>query len=190
MAQSTFPTHQYPSPSFVESCGAILFDLTHPASPRVCIGNLLSQNQYVLPKGRRNINESRKDAALREMYEETGYHCKLLPVTMATRATAPDDDADVVDEARVHERVTEPFMCSIRELANAGGVKIIWWFITVLDEEHKERGPGEQSMEADFFDCEEALEKLWYETDREIVRRAMDIVQQPVKGGELDGARN
>jgi 8-oxo-dGTP pyrophosphatase MutT (NUDIX family) len=190
MAQSTLPTHQYPSPSFVESCGAILFDLTHPATPRICIANLLSQNQYVLPKGRRNINESRKDAALREMYEETGYRCKLLPVTMATRATAPDDDADVVDEARVHERLTEPFMCTVRELANAGGVKIIWWFIAVLDEEHGQRGPGERSMKAEFFDWEEALEKLWYKTDREIVRRAMDILQQSVTGAGLDGARS
>jgi 8-oxo-dGTP pyrophosphatase MutT (NUDIX family) len=190
MAQSTLPTHQYPSPSFVESCGAILFDLTHPATPRICIANLLSQNQYVLPKGRRNINESRKDAALREMYEETGYRCKLLPVTMATRATAPDDDADVVDEARVHERLTEPFMSTVRELANAGGVKIIWWFIAVLDEEHGQRGPGERSMKAEFFDWEEALEKLWYKTDREIVRRAMDILQQSVTGAGLDGARS
>jgi hypothetical protein len=49
-------THQ--NPATAESCGATLLDLTHPATLRVCIGNIISQDQYVLPKGRRNIDET------------------------------------------------------------------------------------------------------------------------------------
>ena len=182
MAQSSLPTQQYPTPSFVESCGAILFSLSPSPSipPRVCLVNILSQNKFVLPKGRRNINESRKDAALREAYEETGYRCKLLPVKMATRATGPEDDAEVKDEAKVREGLMEPFMFTIRELGVGKGVKIIWWYVAVVDDEDGERGPGEEGLRPEFLDCGEAVDKLWFETDREVLRRAMEIVEETV----------
>jgi hypothetical protein len=67
MAQSSFPTHQYSSSTFVESCGTVLFDLSKPYSKRVCLTSILASNGWVLAKGRRNINEARKDAALREI---------------------------------------------------------------------------------------------------------------------------
>lgn len=190
MAQSNFKTHQYPSPSFVESCGAILFDLSHPPTKRVCLGNIISKNEYILPKGRRNINESRKDAALCEVYEETGYRCKLLPVAMATRATALDDDADVADVAKVREDLTEPFMFTVRELSVHAGVKIIWWYIAVLDDDNGERGPGEENIRPEFFECEEAVGKLWFELDRDTLRRAVEIVEETMarQGGGVDEA--
>ncbi|KAF2832850.1 hypothetical protein CC86DRAFT_364867 [Ophiobolus disseminans] len=190
MAQSRLPTQQYPSQSFVESCGAILFDLSDPSAKRVCLGNIISKNEYTLPKGRRNINESRKDAALREVYEETGYRCKLLPVTMATRATAPDDDADVADESRIRDGLTEPFMCTVRELSVQTGVKVIWWYVAVLDRDGGERGQGEEKYKPEFFECGEAVGKLWFETDREILRRAVEIVEETTtrQVGGADGA--
>jgi 8-oxo-dGTP pyrophosphatase MutT (NUDIX family) len=178
MAQSRFLTRQYSTPSFVESCGAILFDLSNP-TPHVCLIKIISENEHVLPKGRRNINESRKDAAVREIYEETGYRAKLLPVTMTTRATASIDPADVADEAKISEGVTEPFMFTIKELAN-GGVKIIWWYVAVLNNEDERRGPGEMEVEAEFFACREAVENLHFETDREVLRNAIQIIESTV----------
>jgi 8-oxo-dGTP pyrophosphatase MutT (NUDIX family) len=100
MAESNFPTRQYPSSDFVESCGAIIFDLSHPSHKRICLSNIIAENKWILVKGRRNINESRRDTALREMYEETGYRCKLLPSLMPTRATTVHDPPDVSDENR------------------------------------------------------------------------------------------
>jgi 8-oxo-dGTP pyrophosphatase MutT (NUDIX family) len=176
MAQGR-PTQQYTSSAFVESCGAILFDLSSPSSKRVCLANILAEDKWVLVKGRRNINEARKDAALREVYEETGYRAKLLPVRMSTRATAPDDPADVDDRPRVHDGLTEPFMGTFRQLAGGLGVKVIWWFVAVLDDGSEERGPGEETFRIQFFDCKEAEQKLWYETDREVFRNALAIVE-------------
>ncbi|KAF1911830.1 NUDIX domain-containing protein [Ampelomyces quisqualis] len=176
MAASHFSTQQYPSSQFVESCGAILFDLSSPSSARVCLGNILAKDEWVLVKGRRNMNESRKDAAIRELYEETGYRGKLLPVRLATRVTVEGDAADAPDKTRVHEGLTEPFMCTVREVPSGNGVKIIWWFIAVLEDGSAERGPGEATFRSEFFGCEEAVEKLYFETDREVLRRAISII--------------
>jgi 8-oxo-dGTP pyrophosphatase MutT (NUDIX family) len=176
MAESNFPTRQYPSSDFVESCGAIIFDLSHPSHKRICLSNIIAENKWILVKGRRNINESRRDTALREMYEETGYRCKLLPSLMPTRATTVHDPPDVSDESRVHDGLTEPFMFTLRDLPSGKGVKIIWWFIAVFDVE-RDRGPGEETFRSEFFDCEEAIGKLWFETDREVVRKAVKIVE-------------
>ncbi|KAI8936486.1 hypothetical protein NX059_006891 [Plenodomus lindquistii] len=182
MAQSIFPTHQYPSTHFVESSGAILFQLPHlhhTTETKVCLINLLSENEYLLPKGRRNINESRKECALREVYEETGYRCKLLPVRMATRACKVDDLPDREDCVRVMEGVVEPFMCTIRELGGDKGVKVIWWFVGGLEGEgeDEERGLGEEGFEVGWFTVEEAVGKLRFETDREVLRRAVGVVE-------------
>ncbi|KAL5113756.1 hypothetical protein ACEQ8H_008368 [Pleosporales sp. CAS-2024a] len=178
MAASNFPTRQYPSSEFVESCGTILFDLSQPCNTLVCLGHLVVSSEWVLVKGRRNINESRQDAAIRETYEETGYRCKLLPVRMSTRATAVDDAPDVPDRPREHDNLTEPFMCTMRELGTGKGVKMIWWFIAVLDMlDAEERGPGEQeTMQAAFMACEAAVETLTFETDRHVLRRAINIL--------------
>jgi 8-oxo-dGTP pyrophosphatase MutT (NUDIX family) len=180
MAASNFSTQQYTSSQFVESCGAILFDLSTPTSPRVCLGNILAKDEWVLVKGRRNINESRKYASIRELYEETGYRGKLLPVRMATRATIEGDDASVPDKSRVHDGITEPFMCTVREVANGNGVKIIWWFLAVLDNGSGGRGPGEATFRSEFFDCGEAVEKLHFETDREVLRKAISFIEDTV----------
>jgi 8-oxo-dGTP pyrophosphatase MutT (NUDIX family) len=180
MATSTFSTEQYTSSDFVESCGAVLFDLSDPSSKRICLANIINEDKWILVKGRRNINETRKAAALREVFEETGYRAKLLPARMPTRATASNDPHDVPDQPRVQDGLTEPFMCTFRKLAGSAGVKVIWWFVAMLDDVHGERGSGEEEFRIEFFDCKEAEQKLWYETDREVFRNALAIVQGTV----------
>ncbi|KAF2622193.1 hypothetical protein BU25DRAFT_481033 [Macroventuria anomochaeta] len=69
------------------------------ANAKVCLVNLLSTNEWMLPKGRRSIGELRKEAAVREVAEETGLPRRLLPVMMATRAFTAVDLPDVPDEA-------------------------------------------------------------------------------------------
>jgi 8-oxo-dGTP pyrophosphatase MutT (NUDIX family) len=182
MAASIFPTRQYSASNFVESCGAIFFDFSNPATKRVCLANAISLNEWVLVKGRRNINESRKDAAIREVYEETGFRCKLLPVRMPTRATTFDDPPDVPDCPHMHENLTEPFMCTFRELPTGSGVKIIWWFIALVDDVNGQRGPGEETFRVEFFECKEAVQKLTFETDREVLRKAIQIVEDTAAG--------
>ena len=177
MAESSFVTRQYASEQFVESCGAVLFVSSEPQNAKVYLVKLLSTKEWMLPKGRRNVGESRKDAALREVAEESGLQCRLLPVTMPTKACAPDDPADVPDEARTQIDITEPFMCTVRELPKGNGTKIIWWYIAVLEyDAHSRRAPGEAQFRPEFFTADDAVQKLHFESDREVLRKAVNII--------------
>lgn len=161
----------------VESCGAVLFISSQPQSAEVCLVNLISTNEWMLPKGRRNIGESRKEAALREVSEETGFSCRLLPVTMPTRACAAGDPADVPDEARTHVDITEPFMCTIRELPEGNGVKLIWWYIAVLEyNPYIRKGAGEERFKPGLFTADDAVQTLHFESDRKVFRKAIELI--------------
>lgn len=96
MAASRFETTQYPCASFTESAGTVLFD---PQTHQICL--LRFQDEYILPKGRRNIGETRPEAAVRETREETGFACGLLPVRMETRQPEAGDGIDAADEVKV-----------------------------------------------------------------------------------------
>ncbi|KAF3000213.1 hypothetical protein E8E13_007108 [Curvularia kusanoi] len=177
MAESNFVARQFSSELFVESCGAVLFTSSKTADAKVCLVNLQSKSEWMLPKGRRNIDESRKEAALREVAEETGFQCRLLPVTMRTRALAANDPPDLPDMAVTTKGITEPFMCTLRELPDGMGMKVIWWYIGVLeDDAYSRQGPGEDQFKPDFFSTNEAVQKLHFEADREVLRKAIEIV--------------
>lgn len=87
--EGTSPSHQLYADEFVESAGAVVFDFFKVY--QICIVYNSVKNEYLLPKGRRNCTESRANAALREVREETGYTCLLSPVTMGTRAPPADE---------------------------------------------------------------------------------------------------
>ncbi|KAL4801800.1 hypothetical protein BDV18DRAFT_164610 [Aspergillus unguis] len=184
---TTPPSKQYTSSELIESSGAIFSNLS--TSPKtVCLLYYQTKNEWLLAKGRRNIDESRQDAALRELREETGYSARLVPVRMYTRAPpAPysqvdgtghvPDVPDVPDVPRLHDALTEPFMLSVRPLS--GGVKIIWWYIAALDErvDSGVQSAGEEQFSSEFVPFDEALERLSYQGDREVLERAMELVQ-------------
>jgi 8-oxo-dGTP pyrophosphatase MutT (NUDIX family) len=174
MAVSKFPTAQYTSEHFVESCGAILFDLAQE-SKRVCVFLNVPKNEWLLPKGRRNAGESRQDAAIRELTEETGYSCRLLPVKIPTRAPRSDEPPDAPDRVRIDDDSAEPFMVTLRHIKDSE-VKIIWWYVAELDRGVK-RGAGESGFEPAFFALKEAVERLTFLADREVLQRAISIVE-------------
>ncbi|KAL4948181.1 hypothetical protein BDW69DRAFT_203734 [Aspergillus filifer] len=179
MATSAFPTKQYTSEQFVESCGTVPFDSTHKPT-RVCLIQYLKTNEWLLPKGRRNIGESRREAALREDEEETGYKCRIYPITMPTRAPRPDDYDDVPDEARPCVDLEEPFMLTFRELSGEGGVKVIWWFVASVEAENcipAVGGNRYSGCRAEFFTYEEALQMLKFQADRDVLGRAIELVE-------------
>lgn len=183
MATSTYPTTQYTSEEFVESSGAILFDLSsYPETKtnRVCLIHHLAKDEWLLAKGRRNCGESRREAALREVQEETGYRCHTHPVTMATRAPGMAEAQDVSDRARVYADVEEPFMLTIRDNSSGGeklNAKLIWWFISAVDERQEvDRPVAEGGFRAEFFAWEDALRKLTFQNDRNVLERAISLV--------------
>ncbi|KAI1851235.1 hypothetical protein JX265_001648 [Neoarthrinium moseri] len=177
MAAYMWNTHIYPSECFVESCGALLFDLSGK-SKKVCLLHLIKNNHWTLPKGRRNCNETRQEAAVREVREESGYSCRLRPVTMPTRAPSNMEAADVKDLPRTYDGLTEPFFLEVRELGDdgGGGVKLVWWFIAELDRSAI-HGKPEVHFKPEFFDCDYALKKLTFQKDRDMLRRAIDLLE-------------
>ncbi|KAK0516429.1 hypothetical protein JMJ35_001032 [Cladonia borealis] len=131
MAVSQFDSEQYTSEAFVESVGAILFRLSRR---EVCVLHLLNRDEYVLAKGRRNCGESRKDTAVRELMEESGFSCRLLHLDMSTRAPSAVETEQLGDEAHFYTGICEPFNLQLRRLKE-GDVKLIWWYIAAVDED-------------------------------------------------------
>ncbi|KAL7954557.1 hypothetical protein V8C34DRAFT_317196 [Trichoderma compactum] len=134
MAGSHFESQQYTSESFVESAGG--------------------RDECVLPKGRRNCGETYRETALREVTEETGFACRLLPVNM---------------DARMPPAV---------ETEQQNKVKIIWWFVLAVDEQVL----PEETMDdilymADFYSYTDVLNMLTFQMDRDIVKKAIELVE-------------
>ena len=101
------------SEQMVESAGTIFF---HLSTHEVCLLHLVPRDEYILPKGRRNLGESRQEAALREAREETGYDCRLLPITMTSRAPPMVEVEPFEDVLRTYSNVNEPISLQIRHL--------------------------------------------------------------------------
>lgn len=176
MAASRFHTHEYLAENFVESAGAILF---HLSTGQVCLIHLVSRDEYLLAKGRRKCGESRLEAALREVTEETGYQCRALPVNMASRVTPLVELGHTADVARVFSRVTEPFSLQIRHLDD-NNIKLIWWFVATVNEAAKIDTDriGEEQYEVKMFSYNKALETLTFQSDRDILRKAIELVEE------------
>ncbi|KAI0551734.1 NUDIX domain-containing protein [Xylaria curta] len=180
MAEHRWKSTLYPSDLYVEACGAIVFDMAATPSKRVCLLHLTKTGEWVLPKGRRNCHETRQEAARREVLEESGYGITLLPLTLATRAPAAVEPHDVKDVPRVYDDVVEPFMLDVRDLGKKG-VKLVWWFVAELEPDGKE-GQGEDQFRAEWLDARDALLRLTFQKDRDVLLRAVELVECMGKG--------
>lgn len=177
MAAPRHPTQQYLAGDFVISAGCVLFH-NNPSSNalEICILHQLKRDEWLLPKGRKDQGETIEQAALRETYEETGFKCSLWSQRMPTRAPAPG--VDNVYTTQIVDNLVEPIGVTIRNLAN-GDIKIIFWFIAKADDGvDKEQGTqmATEDFDSTFVDAQEAVGRLTFESDREIVRRALALV--------------
>ncbi|KAI1391890.1 uncharacterized protein F4822DRAFT_108749 [Hypoxylon trugodes] len=171
-AYDTWTSTLYPSEKFVEACGAVVFD-TSERPKRILLLYHAADDEWLLPKGRRNCNESRKEAAIREIREESGYDIKICPMTMATRAPAEVELAGVKDVPRIYDSLTEPFILDVRDLSKGNEVKLVWWFIAELD---GYAGEGEVQFKPQFFPCDKAVERLTFQKDREVLLKALELI--------------
>ncbi|CAJ2503629.1 Uu.00g110230.m01.CDS01 [Anthostomella pinea] len=183
MAASSWTSTLYPSDLFVEACGAIVFD-TSKYPEEVCLLYDLEDDEWLLPKGRRNCNETRQAAAIREVREETGYGIHLRPVTLATRAPLQREAANVADVPRTYDGLTEPFILDVRDLGQGKGVKLVWWFVAEVD---GMVGEGEAQFEAQFVRYDEAVQRLTFQKDREVLARAIQVVERPEHSNGVAG---
>ncbi|KZO92693.1 hypothetical protein CALVIDRAFT_540772 [Calocera viscosa TUFC12733] len=176
------------SEEFVISCGCVLFV---PETQQIILVKSLSETQggsWLLPKGRKNAGETLEHAAVRETLEETGCECELWEVEMGTRAT----DANVL--GRVHDvvrnvRCTEPLALQLRQTRH-GHQKLICWFIGKMkDGCIPQPLEAHEHYEVGFFGYDEAIEQLRWDHDREIVRKAVQIVRsQALQNGQANKA--
>lgn len=137
--------------------------------------HLKPRDEWILAKGRRKAGESRAVTAQREVTEETGIPCRPLSVRMKTRAPEPEGDSDCPDVVREYEGAMELFMVTLRQIGERG-MKFIWWYIAAVDE-GKVAGVPEERYDVVLLPYKEALEKLTFKTDREIVEKAIQIVE-------------
>lgn len=208
MATSKLPTMQYTADEFLVCAGSILF--RHDPHPRpetssatasslsnlpplqVCLILHTGRQEWLLPKGRKDRFEAITATATRETFEETGYPCKLLPLTLATRAPLPGSQTK--DCVEVVDGCEEPFMMTLRNVPNGGengkvgGVKMIWWFVTVVDKAEEEKVEGTQtaveSYVSEFVDVGDALERATFQSDRDVIRKAVELVNETY-GGDI-----
>lgn len=127
------------------------------------------------------MGESREQVALREVLEETGYACRILPVDMSLRAPPAEEGepSATPDVTRVYRDSREPFALQIRRVGAGGDVKLIWWFVAVVEESGGGDGEarGEEQFEVGFYGYREAVERLTFQGDRELVEQAIALVQ-------------
>ncbi|EAU88706.1 hypothetical protein CC1G_01079 [Coprinopsis cinerea okayama7 len=157
------PTTIFSSESFVLAAGSVLFR-THPITHalQVCLIYHTKRKTYILPKGRKDQNESMEVTAIRETYEETGYPCRLFSCTMPTRAPPPGQNLHP-SKVLMADNLVEPFAVEVRQL-KCGSLKNVWWFLSWVTENDVERVVGthassaEEAYESAFYDVAEALE--------------------------------
>ena len=199
MALSKLPTEQFLSPNFLICSGTILFASTR-APLQVCLLRHTERNEWLLPKGRKDRGEGVPATAVRETFEETGYLCRLLPLDMITRA--PAATAQTKDAPEIVNACEEPFTLTLRrttglraiinngngngsdtgsseENAGNGGVKLIWWFASVRTGEDKVDATqtAVESFESAFFGVDEAMRRATFQTDRDVIARAVELVR-------------
>jgi len=168
----------------------------HPAAGlRVCILHHLGKDEWVLAKGRKDAGEVLDVAALRETFEESSYRCSLLPVNIRTRA--PPRGVNIKDDAAgwFAERSKEAFMVTQRTMGPQN-VKLTFWYVASADvmsadgeilpfeagaDTEPEKVPNTQTdtenFDSVFLDVDEALARLTFEGDRQVVLQAADLVR-------------
>ncbi|KAI9797548.1 MAG: hypothetical protein M1825_005976 [Sarcosagium campestre] len=178
MATSRFKTQMYAADRFVESAGTVLFRLS---TREICLLRLLQRDEYILPKGRRNLGESHHTTATRETTEETGMPCRLLPVNLASRVcpAADIDTKQLPDNARFFKRVCEPIVLQTRYVEE-GDIKLIWWFVAAVNEGEPVSHHEKDKFDVVFYSYDTALEKLTFRDDRELVKKAIEIVKSTI----------
>ena len=136
-----------------------------PSSIRSCAGGVVfsgndvfllmsDRGDWVMPKGViRNYNRS-NDVALWRVEDEAGIHAEIIGIAGNTRY-------DFFSESRG------------REVSNR-----IQWFAMVADDHSFQVSYDQGFLNGGYVPMEEALERLTFEPDREIVKNAWQIYQK------------
>ena len=110
---------------------------------------------------------------------------------MSTRAPpqVETEHYSLDDSPRTYPHLTEPFTLQIRQLGGdeqqqQRNIKLIWWYIAAINEDDDDEQPfsedrpgEEEGFRVALFSYEEALRKLTFRLDREVLRQAIGMVE-------------
>lgn len=77
---------------------------------------------------------------------------------------------------RLHSNICEPFTLQVRHLSESQ-IKLIWWFVVVVDEEIPKESLEKDSYAVEFYSYTDVLDKLTFQMDREMVKKAIELVE-------------
>ncbi|KAK0206713.1 hypothetical protein DFS33DRAFT_1273114 [Desarmillaria ectypa] len=169
---------------FVLAAGAIAFLISKDKPLKVCLVYYKKRNEWLLAKGRKDEGEELVATATRQVLEETGYACTLLPIALPTRATLSSASvAHQKDIPRLSQNCTEPFAITIKPLQKPKNVKLIFWYVASLHDPEGAPRIGTHMIAEGFevsvlFDVDEALEKLSFEDDKDLLRLGAKYAEQ------------
>ncbi|KAK0703546.1 NUDIX hydrolase domain-like protein [Lasiosphaeria miniovina] len=172
--------------AFVMSCGTVTLDL---ALGKVLIVWNKKYEIFQLPKGRRNIDESMLDAAIRETYEETGHKVTPLCLNIATLATLPRDDKSKEYVSPKNKDVTDGYLstdylggCVYPDpQAETDTLKAVLFFAAKGDSTATPVSGTQEAWEdlhARWMTIEDAASKLRFKGEVDAVRKAVENVRR------------
>jgi len=133
-----------------QTAGGVLFS---PDLKKVYLIYKTTRDEFLLPKGHVEDDESLIDTAKREIYEETGYKNFLL-------------------------LGAEPLAVNKYKLPD-GDTKIVRFFIAVLVSDKREmtKWMKEESLGGHWFKIDEAIKRAKYDDIKLSIKKARDVIQ-------------
>jgi len=124
------------------SAGGVLLDIKNK---KVFLIHKEKTNEWLLPKGHMEENETIEQTAEREVFEETGYKNK------AVKLLSVQVRPDIVDPNKT---------------------KVIFWFHCILSGKEKKENTQTQNenFSGEWFDTDEAISALKWENDKKLVK--------------------
>lgn len=169
------------SHQFALSAGSVLIQ---KSTREVCLVHYLEdRDEWFLPKGRKNINETLSAAAVRVTFEETGYHCSLMPLVMETRAIPLTNTSEHLHDV-VHKvsDISEPLTISLRQIgATPSDQEITFWYVTQVDEQFPRQTNTQitnENFEPKLLSLDDVNRLLSHDDDHKaLVRKAFELFQ-------------
>ncbi|KAI5860155.1 NUDIX domain-containing protein [Durotheca rogersii] len=164
------------SDQFAISCGTATIDVKRS---KVLLIRWRRTGEYMLPKGRKDLNETLEQTAKRETFEETGIRVELLPVDIKTLATIPSSSN--IEVAGRPKAVIEPI--AVAQRLAQGVLKIIFWYVATADSTTiRQEGTQQENEEFDtiWTDFNDVTSTLSFDDDRRIAQAAISAVRRGV----------
>ncbi|KAF9451354.1 hypothetical protein P691DRAFT_699568 [Macrolepiota fuliginosa MF-IS2] len=176
------PNGGWCSSNFLLGAGMVLIQRS---TLKIVVIHESSREYWFLPRGRKDLGETLEAAALREAYEESGYHVEFMPVYNPSRAPAPPTKEKMYEEPN-----TEPIYVTmtawkengLRRMqapdVNLGYEYLTSWYIgQIEDDAIPEKGTGmadEENYVSHLLTYEEAMKRLW-DSERDVVSYAWAV---------------